>query len=121
MAAAGDGRIRSVSLFATMLDFSEAGGLGVCMDEEGLRSLEERPGGGSVATPTGMLRANDLLWSFVVNTYLLGAEPFPFDLLHWNADAGADASGAARLLPSAHLPREFAVRARRPHAAGPAG
>ena len=86
MAAAGKARVRSVSLFTAMLDFSEAGGLGVCMDEEGLRSLEERPGGGSLATPTGMLRANDLLWSFVVNTYLLGAEPFPFDLLHWNAD-----------------------------------
>ncbi|HEY0203980.1 MAG TPA: class I poly(R)-hydroxyalkanoic acid synthase [Acetobacteraceae bacterium] len=88
MAAMGDARIRSLSLFATMLDFTEAGGLGVFMDEEGLRCLEERPEGrGGMTTPTGMLRANDLIWSFVVNTYLLGAEPFPFDLLHWNADA----------------------------------
>ncbi len=88
MAAMGDARIRSLSLFATMLDFTEAGGLGVFMDEEGLRCLEERPEArGGVTTPTGMLRANDLIWSFVVNTYLLGAEPFPFDLLHWNADA----------------------------------
>jgi len=88
MAATGDARIRSVSLFATMLDFTEAGGLGVFMDEEGLRCLEERPAArGGMATQTGMLRANDLIWSFVVNTYLLGAEPFPFDLLHWNADA----------------------------------
>ena len=88
MAAMGDARIRSVSLFATMLDFTEAGGLGVFMDEEGLRCLEERPAAsGGMVTPTGMLRANDLIWSFVVNTYLLGAEPFPFDLLHWNADA----------------------------------
>jgi polyhydroxyalkanoate synthase len=88
LAAMGDARIRSVSLFATMLDFTEAGGLGVFMDEEGLRCLEERPAAcGGMATQTGMLRANDLIWSFVVNTYLLGAEPFPFDLLHWNADA----------------------------------
>ena len=88
MAAMGDARIRSLSLFATMLDFTEAGGLGVFMDEEGLRCLEERPGArGGMTTQTGMLRANDLIWSFVVNTYLLGAEPFPFDLLHWNADA----------------------------------
>ncbi len=88
MAATGDARVRSLSLFATMLDFTEAGGLGVFMDEEGLRCLEERPGvSGGMTTPTGMLRANDLIWSFVVNTYLLGAEPFPFDLLHWNADA----------------------------------
>ncbi len=87
LAAMGDARIRSVSLFATMLDFTEAGGLGVFMDEEGLRCLEERPAAhGGMATQTGMLRANDLIWSFVVNTYLLGAEPFPFDLLHWNAD-----------------------------------
>jgi len=88
MAAMDDARIRSVSLFATMLDFTEVGGLGVFMDEEGLRCLEERPAArGGMATQTGMLRANDLIWSFVVNTYLLGAEPFPFDLLYWNTDA----------------------------------
>ncbi|MGI4941350.1 MAG: PHA/PHB synthase family protein [Janthinobacterium lividum] len=88
MAVVGDARIRSLSLFATMLDFTEAGGLGVFMDEEGLRCLEEGPEArGGMTTQTGMLRANDLIWSFVVNTYLLGAEPFPFDLLHWNADA----------------------------------
>lgn len=108
MAAAGDGRIGSATFLATMLDFTEAGELGVFIDEEGLRSLDEgrgaagaRTGGrdapareeavrdrpvGGVAATTGMLRANDLIWSFVVNTYLLGGEPFPFDLLHWNAD-----------------------------------
>ena len=84
MAAAGDGRVRSASFFATLLDFSEAGGLGVLMDEEALR-----PSDGYSPTATGILRTNDLMWSFVVNTYLLGTEPFPADLLHWNADAVA--------------------------------
>ena len=81
MAATGDHRVRSASFFATLLDFSEAGGLGVLMDEEALR-----PTNGHGPAATGILRTNDLMWSFVVNTYLLGTEPFPTDLLHWNAD-----------------------------------
>ncbi len=76
-----------------MTDFAEAGELGVFIDEEQLAQLEakmERQGvlqGADMATTFNMLRANDLIWSFVVNNYLLGNEPFQFDLLYWNSDA----------------------------------
>ena len=93
MAAEGDGRVRSATFLVTMLDFAEAGELGVFIDEEQLRSLEERVGkegpleGRDMSATFNMLRANDLIWSFVVNSYLMGNEPFPFDLLHWNGDS----------------------------------
>ena len=93
MAAVGDDRVRSATFFVTMLDFAEAGELGVFIDEEQLRALEERMGkqgfleGGDMAATFNMLRANDLIWSFVVNNYLMGNDPFPFDLLHWNGDS----------------------------------
>jgi polyhydroxyalkanoate synthase subunit PhaC len=93
MAAKGDDRIRSATFFVTMMDFAEAGELGVFIDEEQLRSLEDKMNkrgyleGSEMANTFNMLRANDLIWSFVVNNYLLGNDPFPFDLLYWNADS----------------------------------
>jgi len=93
MTAQGDDRIKSATFFVTMLDFAEAGELGVFIDEEQLKGLEDRMGkrgfleGGDMAQTFNMLRANDLIWSFVVNNYLLGKEPFEFDLLYWNSDA----------------------------------
>ncbi|HYD29769.1 MAG TPA: class I poly(R)-hydroxyalkanoic acid synthase [Azospirillaceae bacterium] len=93
MAAKGDERIKSATFFTTMTDFTEAGELSVFIDEEQLTSLEEKMNekgyleGSSMATTFNMLRANDLIWSFVVNNYLLGKDPFPFDLLYWNTDS----------------------------------
>lgn len=93
MAVKRDTRIRSATFFTTMLDFAEAGELSVFIDEEQLKSLEERMQkrgyleGREMATTFNMLRANDLIWSFVVQNYLLGQEPFPFDLLYWNDDS----------------------------------
>jgi polyhydroxyalkanoate synthase len=93
MAAKRDTRIKSATFFTTMVDFEEAGELGVFIDEEQLQSLEEKMSkrgfleGREMATTFNMLRANDLIWSFVVNNYLLGQEPFPFDLLYWNDDS----------------------------------
>jgi polyhydroxyalkanoate synthase len=93
MAARGDDRIKSATFFVTLTDFADSGELGVFIDEEQLSSLEHRMQkrgyleGTDMATTFNMLRANDLIWSFVVNNYLLGKEPFPFDLLYWNSDA----------------------------------
>jgi polyhydroxyalkanoate synthase len=93
MAARGDERIKTATFLVTLTDFTDAGELGVFIDEEQLAALEEkmqRKGyleGNEMATSFNMLRANDLIWNFVVNNYLLGNEPFPFDLLYWNSDA----------------------------------
>jgi polyhydroxyalkanoate synthase subunit PhaC len=93
MKAKGDDRFKSATYLVTMVDFSEAGELAVFIDEEQLAALEERMKttgylqGRDMATTFNMLRANDLIWSFVVNNYLLGKDPFPFDLLYWNADS----------------------------------
>jgi len=93
MAAKGDDRIVSTTLFTTMTDFRDPGELGVFIDEEQLASLEDRMAqhgfldGRDMATTFNMMRANDLIWSFVVNNYLLGKDPFPFDLLYWNSDS----------------------------------
>lgn len=93
MAVKRDTRIKSATFFTTMVDFTEAGELGVFIDEEQLKVLEEKMQkrgfleGREMATTFNMLRANDLIWSFVVNNYLMGQEPFPFDLLYWNDDS----------------------------------
>jgi len=93
MATKRDTRIKSATFFTTMVDFAESGELGVFIDEEQLNALEakmQKRGfleGREMATTFNMLRANDLIWSFVVNNYLLGQDPFPFDLLYWNDDS----------------------------------
>jgi len=93
LAAKGDERIACATFLTTMIDFDEAGELSVFIDEEQLSNLESRMSekgyleGHDMATTFNMLRANDLIWSFVVNNYLLGKEPFPFDLLYWNSDS----------------------------------
>jgi polyhydroxyalkanoate synthase len=93
LTAKRDRRIKSATFFVTMVDFTEAGELSVFIDEEQLHALEERMEkkgyleARDMHTTFNMLRANDLIWSFVVNNYLLGKSPFPFDLLYWNADS----------------------------------
>jgi polyhydroxyalkanoate synthase len=76
-----------------MLDFSEPGELGVFIDEGTISYLEQKMAergyldGAEMAGTFNMLRENDLIWSFVINNYLLGNDPFPFDLLYWNSDS----------------------------------
>jgi polyhydroxyalkanoate synthase len=86
-------RIACGTFFASMIDFEEAGELEVFIDERQLDHLERRMKrrgyleGAEMAATFNMLRANDLIWSFVVNNYLLGRDPLPFDLLYWNSDS----------------------------------
>ena len=88
----GDERIKSATFFTTLVDFTDPGELGVFMDEEQLAALEktmDKRGyldGAKMAASFNLLRASDLIWSFVINNYLLGKDPFPLDLLYWNSD-----------------------------------
>ncbi len=93
MQARGDERINAATFFTAMLDFAEPGDLGVFIDEGQLKGIEQTMqekgflDGAEMATTFNMLRANDLIWSFVVNNYLLGKQPMAFDLLYWNSDS----------------------------------
>ena len=88
-----DTRINAATFFTTLTEFSKSGELSLFTDEAQLASLDakmERDGvldGKSMAATFSMMRANDLIWSFVVNNYLLGKQPFPFDILYWNDDS----------------------------------
>ena len=93
LAAHGDDRIASATYFVTLVDFTDVGDMAVFIDEDQIAPLEKRMQergyleAHDMATSFNMLRANDLIWSFVVNNYLLGKEQAPFDLLFWNSDS----------------------------------
>ena len=85
--------VKAATFFTTLMDFSEPGDLGVFIDEPQVSALEKKMAasggflpGRDLATTFNMLRSNDLIWSFVVNNYMMGKDPFPFDLLYWNSD-----------------------------------
>ena len=94
MAAKGDKRIKSATFLVAQVDFSEAGDLQVFIDEDQIKEIEKEMKhkggylkGSTMAHTFNMLRSNDLIWNYVVNNYMLGREPMPFDILYWNADA----------------------------------
>jgi polyhydroxyalkanoate synthase len=93
MASQGDDRISSATFLAAQVDFTHAGDLKVFVDEEQIaareREMSERGylEGRKMATAFNLLRSNDLIWPYVINNYLKGKEPAPFDLLYWNSDA----------------------------------
>ncbi|MEN3351967.1 MAG: poly[(R)-3-hydroxyalkanoate] polymerase subunit PhaC, partial [Betaproteobacteria bacterium] len=91
--AQGNGCVASLALLTTMLDFSDTGELSVFIDEPYVRKRElDFADGGIVpgrelALTFASLRANDLIWQYVVNNYLKGKTPDAFDLLYWNSDS----------------------------------
>ena len=93
LAGEGDQLVESVTYLATMLDFSETGQIGLFVDEASLAAREALIGRGGIFPGSDLafmfssLRANDLVWPYVVNNYLLGDTPAAFDLLYWNADS----------------------------------
>ncbi len=93
LAAKKKNRVISATMFAAQVDFKYAGDLKVFVDEGRIQQLEahmQEQGyleASSMATTFNMLRSNDLIWPYVINNYLKGKKPFPFDLLYWNSDA----------------------------------
>jgi len=93
MAEKGDTRIASATFLTTQVDFTHAGDLKVFVDEDQIRAVEEDMAhrgyleGRRMSTAFNLLRSNDLIWPYIVNNYLRGRTPFPFDLLYWNSDS----------------------------------
>jgi polyhydroxyalkanoate synthase len=93
MAARGEDAVEAVTWLTAMLDFEEPGLLGLFVDEQSVRLREATIGRGGILPGSDLafvfsaLRANDLIWPYVVNNYLKGGEPPAFDLLYWNSDS----------------------------------
>lgn len=93
LAAIGEEPFSSATFFAAQVDFTNAGDLMVFIDDAQLKALEEMMAergyldAGRMAAVFNMLRPKDLIWPYVVNNYLLGKKPLPFDLLFWNQDS----------------------------------
>jgi poly[(R)-3-hydroxyalkanoate] polymerase subunit PhaC len=93
LAARGERKVESATYLASMLDFSDTGDIGLFIDEPSVAVREAAIGKGGIvpgrelAFVFSALRANDLVWSYVVNNYLKGRPPEAFDLLYWNADS----------------------------------
>jgi len=101
LAARGEELFNAASFLATQIDFTYAGDLLLFTDEDQLKALNELMtekgylDGSRMANVFNMLRPRDLIWPYIVNNYLLGKKPFPFDLLYWNQDS-------TRMAPANH-------------------
>jgi polyhydroxyalkanoate synthase len=93
LAARNEDLVSSATFLTTMLDFSETGQIGLFVDEAMVSAREAAIGKGGILPGSDLafvfssLRANDLVWPYVVNNYLLGETPAAFDILYWNADS----------------------------------
>ena len=91
--ARGENPVASLTLLTTLLDFSDPGELGCFIDEASVATREATIGKGGLlkgkelSSVFSSLRANDLIWQYVVGNYLKGGKPMPFDLLYWNSDS----------------------------------
>ena len=121
LAARRDRSVESATFLTTMLDFADPGEIGVYVSRELLAAREpalmagQRMHGAELAAAFASLRANDLVWNYVVRNYLKGETPPAFDLLAWNGDAREPAGTDVRLVPARALPRQPADGARRAH------
>lgn len=84
-------KVASATFFTAQVDFSEAGDLGLFIDDDQMKLVEQLSAGGFLdgrymAATFNLLRGRDLIWNYVVNNYLLGQDYPPFDLLYWNGD-----------------------------------
>lgn len=93
LASRGEDPFESCTLLTTQVDFSIAGDLLLFTDDDQLASLDELMtnrgflDGSRMANVFNMMRPRDLIWPYIVNNYMLGKKPFPFDLLYWNQDS----------------------------------
>ncbi|MBR0775941.1 class I poly(R)-hydroxyalkanoic acid synthase [Bradyrhizobium diazoefficiens] len=93
LAARGEDRLATLTLLTTMLDFSDTGEIGLLIDQAAVALREATIGSGGImpgkelAFTFGTLRANDLIWRYVVDSYMKGAPPESFDLLYWDSDS----------------------------------
>ncbi len=118
LAARREPTVTSATFLATMLDFDDPGDIGVYVTREFLEAREpgllagQRLHGSELATAFATLRANDLVWNYVVNNYLKGETPPAFDLLYWNGDSANLPGPMYRVLPERALLEEPPARAR---------
>ncbi|WP_065756686.1 PHA/PHB synthase family protein [Bradyrhizobium paxllaeri] len=93
LAARGEHKLATMTLLTTMVDFADTGEIGLLIDENAIALREAMIGRGGIlpgkelAFTFGTLRANDLIWRYVVESYLKGATPEAFDLLYWDSDS----------------------------------
>ncbi len=121
LAEKGDDRIGSITLLNTLLDYSEPGVLGAFTDEKTVRRLEKQMAekgvldASQMAGTFDMLRANDLIFNYVVSNWLMGQEPPAFDILAWNGDSTRMPSRSVTCCPAAGTSPASSTRpARRP-------
>ena len=114
LAAKKQDRVRSATLFAAQVDFTYAGDLMVFVDEERIKQLEAHMKdqgyleASRMANAFNMLRSNDLIWPYVVNNYLRGKKPFPFDILYLECRRHPHAGGQSFVLFAQLLSRQHA-------------